>query len=741
MKYNILGMSCSACVTRVEKAVGSLEGVDEVTVSLLTNSMTVEGKAEPAKVIRAVAEAGYEAAVADCEFEGESKGNKETHTLTMSRRAVRLLISFAFLGVLFFLEFNHYYLSDFGPVKSYFYRGILQCVVAIVIIILNRHYYSGGLKALFKGAPNMNTLVFIGSFTAFIYSLIMLIGQMTGHIGHIMSADEIIKPEALGEKLYFVTSGMILTFISIGKSLEESSKDKTTEAIKGLYKLAPSRAVLISEDSDINEKRYTEIDVKDLKTDDVVLIKAGNYFPVDGIVVKGEGFADESSLTGESVPVKKCKGDEVYTSTVLLKGTLSVKTEKVGSKTVLGSIIDMVLEAGSKKAPIAKLADRVAGVFVPFVMVVSAITFAAWFISGSGVGFAIARAIAVLVVSCPCAMGLATPVAIMAGSGAGAKYGILFKDAETLETAGKVSLVALDKTGTITEGNVTLPEDLPGNIQVKTSGDELKADSKKAISLLKNLNLEVVMVSGDRKETAEKIAALAGIDEIVCEVLPGQKADEIKKLKNRGSVMMVGDGINDSVALVEADVGVALGTGKDVAIDAADIVLMRKSLVGVSDAIRLSRLTLRKIKQNLFWAFIYNIIGIPLAAGVLIPKFGIELPPMYSAAMMSISSLIVVMNALTINGFRPSYEIKINNDNEDIKQEGVVMKYTMNIEGMMCAHCEARVKKCLEEIDGVEKAVVSHEDGSAVVTASQDVTADVLSAAVMVQGYEVISIE
>ena len=704
MKYNVSGMSCSACVARVEKAVAAVEGVENVSVSLLTNSMIVEGNVDENEIVAAVIKAGYEANKAEsgCKEELPDTGN----------RYFKLVVSFAFLAVLFFLEFNQNYFSGYGAEKSFYYRGILQGVVALIIILINRKYYSGGLKALLKGAPNMNTLVFVGSFTAFVYSMFSLVGH--------------------GDKLYFVTSGMILTFISIGKSLEESSKDKTMEAVRGLAKLAPSKAVLIEYEGDA--KNFREVEVGELKAGNVVLVKAGNYFPADGIVVSGEGFSDESSLTGESTPVAKKPGDEVFTSTLLLEGELAVRAEKIGAETVLNSIIDMVTTAGADKAPIAKTADRVAAVFVPIVMGIALITFLAWFWGGSGAGFAIARAIAVLVVSCPCAMGLATPVAIMAGSGVGARYGILFKNAATLEVAGKAEIVALDKTGTLTEGKVDI-----------TENDVIKPDSFEAVSGMKQLNLEVVMISGDRKSVAEDIAEQAGIERVICEVKPGQKAEEVEKLKTGGRVMMVGDGINDSVALVTADVGVAIGTGKDVAIEAADIVLMKKSLLGVVDAIRLSRLTLRKIKQNLFWAFIYNIIGIPLAAGVLIPRFGIELPPMYSAAMMSISSLIVVLNALTINRFRAT-EVEGRNVPEKLKEKSIPeevmrMKYTMNINGMMCAHCEARVKKCLEEIEGVEEAVVSHENNSAVVTAAENVSREMLSAAVTQQGYEVVDLE
>lgn len=721
MKYSVEGMSCSACVSAVEKAVKGLDGVENVSVNLLTKSMIIDGNENPECVIKSVEKAGYRAAVMYAEK------HNVFHENFKGRRAINLLLSFFFLGILFFLEFNSNYFSGYDSSRRFIYRGTLQGVVAVVIIVLNRQYYQGGVKALIKGRPNMNTLVFIGSFTAFIYSLIIIIGHIAGFISS-------------NDRLYFVTAGMILAFISIGKTLEENSKEKTTETVKDLYKLAPEKAILVDICGEEKDK-YIEVDVKELKVGDVILVREGNYFPVDGIVVKGNGYVDESGLTGESIPVKLQEGDEVYTSTLLMKGTVYVKAKKVGSNTVLGSIIDMVLEAGSKKAPIAKLADRVAEVFVPVVIGIAIVTFIAWFLYGNDVGYAIARAIAVLVVSCPCAMGLATPVAIMAGSGVGAKYGILFKDAETLERAGNITVVALDKTGTLTEGEIVLD----GEIKSGLNCDKLKNDSAVAVSLLKEMGLSVVMISGDRKDTAEDIARKAGIDKVISEVRPDAKGEEIIKLKKTEMVMMVGDGINDAIALTEADIGVAIGTGKDVAIDAAGVVLMHKSLLGVVDAIRLSRLTIRKVKQNLFWAFIYNIIGIPLAAGVLIPRFQIELPPMYSAAMMSVSSIIVVFNALTINRFKATTvetepEADLCNTDKNT-MEVVVVKYTMNIEGMMCAHCEARVKKCLEETEGVNEAVVSHENNSALVTASEEVTKEMLIAAVTSQGYEVISVE
>ncbi|MCR5800409.1 MAG: heavy metal translocating P-type ATPase [Lachnospiraceae bacterium] len=635
-RYNVKGMSCAACVARVERAVNALDGVENVEVSLLTNSMTVEGTTEPSIIIEAVKKAGYKASV-DKSGKALSEDGEDASKL---RR--KLIVSFVFLAVLFFLEFNKNYLMSTQVATPYIMRGLLQMAVAVVIIVLNRHFFVSGIKGIKNLAPNMDTLVSLGSGIAFIYSFAILLLVITGHGNENM--------------LYFVTSGMILTFISIGKLLEARAKDRTTDALKSLMKLAPKTA-LKAIPAGNGEYTCEEVDIDNVVKNDLIMIKAGNHMPVDGRVISGEGYADESSLTGESVPIPKTIGDEVYTSTTLMKGTLIVEATHVGEETSLAGIIRMVAEAGAGKAPIAKIADKVAGIFVPVVMGIALVTFLAWFFTGHDLNLSLARAIAVLVISCPCAMGLATPVAIMVGSGVGAKKGILFKDAASLENVGRAQIVVLDKTGTLTEGKIVLAEEVSDTDKDRTkandtTADKLKPDSAEAVRILREMGLQVVMLTGDKEEPAKRIAAGAGIDRVVFGVKPGGKADEVKKLKKEGKVVMVGDGINDAVALVEADVGIAIGAGKDVAIDAADIVLMNSRVMDVATTIRLSRLTLKKIKENLFWAFIYNIIGIPLAAGVFIPAFGLELPPMFGAAAMSLSSFIVVMNALTINRFR-----------------------------------------------------------------------------------------
>ena len=682
-KYTIGGMSCAACVARVENAVKAIEEVKDVRVSLLLGSMEVDGDVSAEKIIECVKNAGYEAVQSNETAMPVKKDIADNGT------KIRLIISYICLAALLITEVCR---RD-GMLSICIIQGLL----AFITIITNRSYFVRGFKGVIHRAPNMDTLVSLGAAVAFVYSTYGVI-------------EAAVTGLTLAHKLYYVGTGMILTFILTGKSLEEKSKDKTTQTVKGLIELAPRTTVRVE-----NNFRTT-VDIANVNAGDIVAVDAGNYMPVDGIVVSGQGHADESGLTGESIPITKTVGDYVYTSTKLIEGSIEVKTEKVGEETTLAGIINMVVEAGSSKAPIARLADKAAGIFVPVVIVIAFVTWVIWMLLGYGTDYAFARAIAVLVVSCPCAMGLATPVAIMVGNGVGAKLGILFKNAESLEMAGKADTIVLDKTGTLTEGIIDRASD--------TGSDRLRADSKRAVQELKALGMKVYMLSGDKEQYAQKIANEAGIENVIFEVKPNEKAQTIKKLMEDGTVIMVGDGVNDSVALTQADVGMAVGCGKDVAIDAADIVLMHNSLLDAAEAIKLSRLTMRKIKQNLFWAFIYNIIGIPLAAGVFAPAWGIELPPGFSAAAMSLSSSFVVLNALTINKYKSREKTKM-------------ITKTMVIEGMMCPHCEARVKKCLEEINGVTQAVVSHEKGNAVVTMSESIDDKLLEQTVTAAGYEV----
>ena len=687
-QYVVSGMSCAACQARVEKAVSNVAGVSSCIVSLLTNSMVVDGSASDADIIRAVADAGYGAALKtdanNYEKEAELLEDKETPKLVK-----RLIASVVLLVVLMLVH-----------------NGWAQMVLTVAIMIINRQFFISGFRSTLHGGPNMDTLVAMGSGVSFLWSIYVLISGR-------------------GE-LYFHSAAMILTLITVGKMLEARSKGKTTDAVKSLMRMAPKMAIVVRDGVREN------VLIEDVRSGDIFVVEPGAAIPVDGIVREGSARVDESSLTGESVAVEKTVGSQVSAATINLSGEISCEATRVGEDTTFAQIIKLVSEAAATKAPIAKVADKVAGVFVPVVIGIALITFIAWMLGGSETEFALTRAIAVLVISCPCSLGLATPVAIMVGNGVGAKHGILFKNAESIELTGKVNVVALDKTGTITEG--------------KVGSDTVKASSKAAITNLKAMGLKVVMISGDKPDRAREIADQVGIDEVVAGVLPDGKDAVVKELQSEGLVAMVGDGINDAPALTVADVGIAIGAGTDVAIDAADVVLMNSNLSDVVKAIKLSRATLRIIHQNLFWAFIYNVIGIPLAAGCFIGTLGWELSPMFGAAAMSLSSFCVVSNALRLNLF------KLNNsvtDYESVElsklitsnKEEKIMTKTMVIEGMMCPHCEARVKKTLEAIEGVSSAAVSHTAGTAIVDLANEVGNDVLKKAVEDQDYKVIEIK
>lgn len=814
-KYDITGMSCAACVGRVEKAVNTVEGVTSCTVSLLTNSMTVEGTASPDRIISAVCAAGYGASEAGAENKTspESSGKlKDKETPLMKKR---LFSSLGFLAVLMYFSMGH---MAGLPLPSFFEEnmaanGLLQLLLAAVVMVINQKFFINGFKGVLHGAPNMDTLVALGSGASFVYStyaLFRLIGaQSAGN-------SELIH--YYSHEFYFESAAMILTLITVGKMLEARSKGKTTDALRGLMELAPRTATI-----ELDGKE-TEIPACDVKKGDIFIVKPGQSIPVDGIVISGHATVDESALTGESIPVDKETGSNVCAATVNKSGFLRCEATKVGEDTTLSQIIKMVSDAAATKAPVAKIADKVAGIFVPAVIIIAIITIIIWLICGETAGFALARGISVLVISCPCALGLATPVAIMVGSGMGAKNGILFKNASALENTGKTEIMALDKTGTITLGQPVVTDIIPaegvteaelltlayslekqsehplaravaekaeetgitafktenftahagsgitavyngrelragksgfiaipdkmGSITEKLSeqgktplffsdngrfmgiiavADEIRPDSRLAIEQLKNMGIRVVMITGDNEKTARAIAAQAGIEEIIAGVLPDGKEAAVRSLSKQGKTAMTGDGINDAPALTRADTGIAIGAGTDIAIDAADVVLINSRLSDAAAAIRLSRATLRNIKQNLFWAFIYNIIGIPLAAGMWIPITGWTLTPMFGAAAMSLSSFCVVSNALRLNLIdvhNPKRDKKIKAKSKNIQEEKSMEK-TLKIEGMMCGHCEATVKKALEAVDGVEAAVVSHEKGTAVVTMAKEIDADV----------------
>ena len=829
-QYNVTGMSCAACSARVEKAVGKVPGVTTCSVSLLTNSMGVEGTASPRDIVKAVQDAGYGASLkgekAAPAAEEDALADKQTPAL---RR--RLIASLGFLVVLMYVSMGHmmwgWPLPDFMA-NNHVAMGLLQLLLTVAVMVINQKFFISGFQSLWHKAPNMDTLVALGASAAFgysVYALYAMTGaQVAGDTAGVMH---------YMHEFYFESAAMILTLITVGKMLEARSKGKTTDALKGLMKLAPKTATLL-----VDGVEQT-VPIDQVQKDAVFVVRPGENIPVDGVVIDGSSAVDESALTGESVPVDKAVGDTVSAATINQSGFITCRATRVGEDTTLSQIIRMVSDAAATKAPIAKVADKVSGVFVPVVIAIAAVTILVWLLVGESVGFALARGISVLVISCPCALGLATPVAIMVGNGVGARHGILFKTAVSLEETGKVQIVALDKTGTITRGEpaVTdlLPADgveeqelltlaaalerksehplakavlrradetgvpaeevsdfaaLPGNgltarhprgelaggnlafISTKTTvpptlreaaqrlaeqgktplffsrdaqllgiiavADVIKQDSPQAVRELQNMGIRVVMLTGDNQRTADAIGAQAGVDEVIAGVLPDGKESVIRSLAQQGKVAMVGDGINDAPALTRADIGIAIGAGTDVAIDAADVVLMNSRLSDVPAAIRLSRATLRNIHENLFWAFIYNIIGIPLAAGVFISLLGWQLNPMFGAAAMSLSSFCVVTNALRLNFFNIRSTKRDKHHKQSIKKETTTMEKTLKIEGMMCGHCEARVKKCLEELPEVSNAVVSHETGTAVLTLSAPVADDVLKKTVEDQGYTVV---
>ena len=839
-QYTVTGMSCAACSARVEKAVSKVPGVTSCSVSLLTNSMGVDGDVSEQAGISAVEAAGYGAAPkgqgisegAQNMYSSQEEALADHETPVLKRR---LWWSVGFLAVLMYISMGHMMWG--WPLPHFFDNnhvamGLAQMLLTIIIMVINQKFFISGFKSLFHGAPNMDTLVAMGSAAAFVYSTYALFAmtgaQVNGDMAAVMS---------YMHEFYFESAAMILTLITVGKMLEARSKGRTTDALKGLMKLAPKTATIIKD----GEEKVVPVEA--VAKDDIFVVRPGENIPVDGIVVEGSSAVNESALTGESIPVDKAEGDNVSAATINRSGFIKCRATRVGEDTTLSQIIQMVSDAAATKAPIAKVADKVSGVFVPAVITIAVITIIAWLIAGQSFGFALARGISVLVISCPCALGLATPVAIMVGNGMGARNGILFKTAVSLEETGRIQVVALDKTGTITRGepevtdiipaegytenellgkalalevksehplagaivrrgseNDITPDEvtefaaLPGNgLKARLAGsvitggslsyisnlvnvpedmkkqadslaglgrtpllfaeddrligiiavaDVIKEDSPGAVEELKNMGIHVVMLTGDNERTARAIGAQAGVDEVIAGVLPDGKESVIRSLKKRGRVAMVGDGINDAPALTRADIGIAIGAGTDIAMDAADIVLMKSSLADVPAAVRLSRATLTNIHENLFWAFFYNVIGIPLAAGVWIPLFHWQLNPMFGAAAMSLSSFCVVSNALRLNLFdmhnaKKDKKIKAKNNK---KKENNSMEKTMNIEGMMCGHCEATVKKALEAVDGVSEAVVSHENGTAAVKLEKPVDDSVLRKAVEDHDYKVTGI-
>ena len=837
-QYIVTGMSCAACSAQVEKAVSAVPGVTACSVSLLTHSMGVEGTASPQAIIRAVEDAGYGASLkggADhtagsaVALDEDALADHETPALKR-----RLVASLGFLIVLMYFSMGHMMWGWPLPAfmaDNHVAMGLVQLLLAAAVMVINQKFFVSGFKGLIHRAPNMDTLVALGSGASFVYSTYALFAM----------TDAQLRGDAAGvmgcmHEFYFESAAMILALITVGKMLEARSKGKTTDALRSLMKLAPKTAVLLRSGQEVT------VPIEQVRRGDVFVVHPGENIPVDGVVLEGESAVNESALTGESIPVDKAPGDAVSAATVNQSGFLRCEATRVGEDTTLSQIVKMVSDAAATKAPIAKIADRVSGVFVPAVIAIAAVTTAVWLLAGQSIGFALARGISVLVISCPCALGLATPVAIMVGNGLGARNGILFKTAVSLEEAGKTEIVALDKTGTITRGEpkVTdiLPADgvteqmllalayaleqhsehplaravisrageaavapqevsdfraLPGNgLTAKLDGttltggsmtfmqtvadipaslaaqaerlagegktplffardrqllgviavaDVIKEDSPEAIRALKNLGIRAVMLTGDNERTARAIGRQAGVDEVIAGVLPDGKEAVIRRLKQQGKVAMVGDGINDAPALTRADIGIAIGAGTDIAIDAADVVLMHSRLSDVPAAIRLSRATLKNIHENLFWAFFYNTIGIPLAAGVFIPLFGLKLNPMFGAAAMSLSSFCVVTNALRLNLFKLHDAGKDKKIRKRRHKEVKPMEKTMKIEGMMCPHCEGRVKKTLEALDGVTGAEVSHTSGTAVVTMSAPVADDVLRKAVEDQGYPVLEIK
>ncbi len=830
-QYNVTGMSCASCVARVEKAVNKVDGVTSCSVNLLTNSMSVDGDVKSIDVISAVEKAGYGASLkgnSSKENKSSDEPLKDTETPKLKKR---LFSSLVFLLLLMYISMGHMMWGFPLPsvlANNHIAMGLIQLLLTGIIMVINQKFFVSGFKALIHRSPNMDTLVALGAGASFIYSVYALFAMTNAQVNNDMSL--VMK---YMDEFYFESAGMILTLITLGKMLESYSKGKTTNAIKGLMNLAPKKATILVD----NVEKV--VPIEEVKIGDIFVVKPGENIPVDGVVIEGESAVNESALTGESIPIDKTVGDNVSGATVNQSGFIKCKATKVGEDTTLSQIIKMVSDASATKAPIAKVADKVSGVFVPIVISIAVVTIIVWLLCGAIFGNALVRGISVLVISCPCALGLATPVAIMVGNGVGAKNGILFKNATSLETTGKISYVLLDKTGTITNGTPVVTDIIPsenytendllsyasslesksehplakavvqkaidsniktldttdfksltGNgVSAKINGktivggsvkhissianideniikqadelatkgktpllfvmdnrllgiiavaDVVKSDSPKAIKELQNMGIKVVMVTGDNEKTAQAIAKESGVDEVIAGVLPDGKEKVVTQYKEKGMVAMVGDGINDAPALTRADIGIAIGAGTDVAIDSADIVLMKSKLTDVSGAIRLSRGTLRNIHENLFWAFIYNVIGIPLAAGVWIPIFGWTLSPMFGAAAMSLSSFCVVTNALRLNflNIRSSKrDRKIKNKTN--KKEKNTMTTTLKINGMMCPHCEATVKTALESIDGVTSAEVSHESGTAVVTLSKEVSEDVLKKAVVDKGYTV----
>ena len=836
-QYNVTGMSCAACSTRVEKAVTKLEGVTACSVSLLTNSMGVEGEVAPETVIRAVEEAGYGASLKGAEkkqsVSEQEDALKDRETPLLKKR---LFSSIIFLIILMYISMGHMMWN--WPLPAFFMdnhvaMGLLQLLLTGIIMVINQKFFISGFKSLFHKAPNMDTLVALGSSAAFVYSTYALFAMTDAQVKGDMDAVMHYMHE-----FYFESAAMILTLITVGKMLEAHAKGKTTDALKGLMQLAPKTAV------SLKDGKEQEVSIEQVKKGDLFVVRPGENIPVDGIIVEGSSAINESALTGESIPVDKEKGDDIFAATINQSGFLTCEATKVGEDTTLSKIIQMVSDAAATKAPIAKVADKVSGVFVPVVILLALLTIAVWLLAGESVGFSLARGISVLVISCPCALGLATPVAIMVGNGVGAKNGILFKTAESIEQTGKMDVIALDKTGTITKGEPTVTDVIPGegiteealveyaaslesksehplasaiiqyageqNIQMdevteftalpgngltaKQKGEQLfggnqiwiqkqvtiadtilqkaemlakegktplffakektflgiiavadviKEDSARAVKQLQDMGLRVVMLTGDNENTAKAIGRQAGVDQVIADVLPEGKEQVVRQLQKQGKVAMVGDGINDAPALTRADMGIAIGAGTDIAIDAADVVLMKSRLLDVPAAIRLSRATLKNIHENLFWAFFYNVIGIPLAAGIWIPIFGWKLNPMFGAAAMSLSSFCVVTNALRLNLCR-LYDTKKDRKRKQRnqkQQEDAIMTKTMKIEGMMCGHCEARVKKALEALPQVTEAEVSHKKGTAVVTLAEEISDAELTKAVEEQDYTVTSVQ
>ncbi|MBR6799546.1 MAG: heavy metal translocating P-type ATPase [Firmicutes bacterium] len=851
-KYDVTGMSCAACSARVEKAVGNVPGVQSCAVNLLTNSMGVEGTASSEEIIAAVQAAGYGASLKGAgDASVGSSGNAAFDDSLLEDRETPLMKKrlFASLGFLIILMYFSMGAMMFGwPVPQFLEHnhvgmGLLQLILTAIIMVINQKFFIRGFTGLWHRAPNMDTLVALGAGAAFVYSTYALFAMT--------SADDAAAMSYMHE-FYFESAGMILTLITVGKMLEARSKGKTTDALKSLMQLAPKNAVIIKRDETTGEEIEIEVPVEQVKKGDIFVVRPGESIPVDGIIEEGISAVDESALTGESIPVDKGPGDMVSAATINSSGFLKCEATRVGEDTTLSQIIQMVSDAAATKAPIAKVADKVSGIFVPVVIAIAFITAIVWLLTGQPVGYALARGISVLVISCPCALGLATPVAIMVGSGKGAKNGILFKTAVSLEETGKAQIIALDKTGTITKGEPRVTDIIPAagvseeellmlaySLEIKsehplakavvdeaktrniapfdveefiilpgngltakshesilTAGsltfadkqfevpeaakrqaenlasegktpllfgrddafmgmisvaDVIKEDSPQAIRQLQDMGIRVVMLTGDNERTARAVGKAAGVDDVIAGVLPDGKEETVRQLQEKGKTIMVGDGINDAPALTRADIGIAIGAGTDIAIDAADVVLMNSSLVDVAAAVRLSRATLRNIHQNLFWAFIYNVIGIPLAAGVFISLLGWQLNPMFAAAAMSLSSFCVVTNALRLNLldiYNSARDKKrsfvdlddMRADSSEDKEEKS-MKKTMNIEGMMCIHCEARVKKVLEAMPEVEAAEVSHEAGTAVVSLAGDVTDEVLKKTVEDQDYKVLGIE